>query len=187
MPQDAAASGVTSDADSTKTGEDQTSDAGTSGDKDTQPDVEKIVAARLAQKLGKYGDLKELQRKAAEFDKQQTVNQSETERLQSRIAELEKQDAEREVERKRERIRSATVTAAAKLGFADPSDAYALLDQGEVEEDGSNVEKLLVALLKSKPYLSSNRIAGSADGGRQGDPAPNKLDMNTLLRAAAKG
>lgn len=182
MAQDAAASGATSDADSTAKG-DKTSDAGTTGD--SQPDIEKIVAARVAQKLKGYGDLDELKTKASELDALRDSQKTETEKLTERIAALEREKAELENAGKQERIRSQTVRTAAKLGFADPEDAYALL-QGSVEPDGSNIETLLADLLKAKPYLSSGRVTGSADGGQQGQPETDKpRSMNELLRAAA--
>lgn len=190
MPQDAAASGATSDADSTAKG-DTDSDAGTTGD-DSQPDVEKIVAARVAQKLKSYGDLKELKRKADEYDKQEQANQSETERLQARIKELEDKDKDRETERKQERVQTAAVREAARLGFRDPADAYRLLDTSEIAFDDadqpSNLPKLLTALSKEKPYLTGAAVNGSADGGQQGDStAGTKPSMNDLLRGALKG
>lgn len=190
MPQDAAASGAQSDADSSQTG-DQT-DAGSTGAQQpmTQEDIDKIVGAKVAQKLKSYGDLNDLKKKAAEYDKVQTANQSETERLQARIAELERQDAERETERKQERVQSATVREAARLGFRDPADAYRLLNASDLEFDGddqpSNLPKLLTSLLKDKPYLSSAVVTGSADGGQQGSTSEGKKPgMNELLRAAA--
>ena len=180
MPQDAAASGAKSDADSTAKGE--TSDAGITGD--SQPDIDKIVAARVGQALRKYGDLDELKTKASEFDKLKESQKTELEKLTERIASLEREKAELETSGKQERIRSDTVRTAAKLGFADPEDAYALL--GKVEE-GADVEKLLTDLLGAKPYLSSGRVTGSADGGQRGEPITTKPNMNELLRAAAKG
>lgn len=191
MAQDAAASGAQSDADSSQKG-DQT-DAGSTGD-DSQPDIDKIVAARVAQKLKSYGDLNDLKKKAAEYDKAQAANQSETERLQARIAELERQDADRESERQRERLQAVTIREAARLGFRDPDDAIAHIalrsDAVELDADGqpSNVTKLLTSLLKDKPYLSSAVVTGSADGGQQGSTSEGKKPgMNELLRAAAGG
>lgn len=186
MPQDAAASGATSDADSTKKG-DQTSDAGTTGD--SQPDIEKIVAARVAQKLKGYGDLDDLKTKAGEYDKLKDSQKTELEKLTDRITALEREKADLESQSKQERLNSATVRVAAKLGFTDPEDALAFIARksGEVADDGSNVEALLSDLLKSKPYLSSGRVNGSADGGQHGQSADKPPTMNELLRAAAGG
>lgn len=184
MPQDAAASGATSDADSTAKG-DQNSDAGTTGD--SQPDIEKIVSARLQSKLKQYGDLDELKTKAAQFDQLKDSQKTEVEKLTERIARLEREKADLETASKTERIRSTTVRTAAKLGYADPEDAYALLPREDVAEDGSNVEQLLSDLLKSKPYLSSGRVTGSADGGNKGEATNGKVDENTLIRAALQG
>jgi hypothetical protein len=189
MPQDAAASGATSDADSTKKGDQTDADAGQSGDSDSQPDIEKIVSARLNQKL-KSLNVKELERKASEYDKLQQANQSETERYQARIAELEKRDSDRETERQHDRVQTATVREAAKLGFRDPSDAYRLLDAASIDFDDAgqptNVGKLLSGLLKDKPYLAS--VNGSADGGQRGESGEGKkMNENELIRAALQG
>lgn len=181
MAQDAAASGAQSDADSSKKGEN--TDAGSTGES-SQPDIEKIVAARVAQKLRSYGDLEDLKRKAGEFDTLTESQKTETQKLADRIAALETEKANLERERGEERLRSATVRAAAKLGYADPEDAYALV-RGDLKDD-ADVDKLLSDLLKAKPYLSSNRVSGTADGGQHGAPSDGKKPtMNELLRAAA--
>lgn len=184
MPQDAAASGAKSDADSSKKG-DKDQDAAASGDTDSQPDIEKIVAARVGQAL-KSKNVDELERKAREYDQLQESQKTEVQKLQDRIAAMETDKANWETERKQERVRSATVRAAAKLGYADPEDAYLLLKQDDMADDGSNVEKLLTDLLAAKPYLSSSRVNGSADGGQKGKPTDTKPTMNELIRAAAK-
>lgn len=183
MAQDAAASGATSDADSTAKG-DQTTDAGSTGD--SQPDIEKIVAARVAQKLKGY-NIDDLKTKAAQFDQLQESQKTEVEKLTERITRLEREKSDLETASKQERIRSATVRTAARLGYADPEDAYALLKREDVAEDGSNVEQLLTDMLKAKPYLSSSRVSGSADGGQKGDPSTPAPDLNSLIRAAVKG
>lgn len=105
-----------------------------------------------------------------------------------------KAEARREVlEEANGRLLRAEVKAAATGKFANPELAVKLLDLSEfkVADDGTVDTKAITAaidkLLESDPYLKASTITGSADGGRQGDPAPSKLDMNTLLRAAAKG
>lgn len=193
MPQDAAASGAQSDADSTQKGEKITvgfdgnlgSDAGTTGD---TPDIEKIVAARLNSKL-KSLNIEDLRRKAAEFDSLQESQKTETQKLADKITALEAEKSNWETERKRDRLQTATVREAARLGFRDPADAYRLLDDGSIEFDDAgqptNVGKLLSGLLKDKPYLAS--VNGSADGGQRGESPNGKADENTLIRAALLG
>lgn len=190
MPQDAAASGATtSDADSTAKGDTDPQDAAASG-ADSQPDVDKIVKARVGQYL-KSINIDDLKKKAAEYDKQQAEGQTEAERLQARIAELEKRDSDRETERKQERVQTIAVREAARLGFRDPADAYRLLDTSDIEfedDQPKNLPKLLTALSKEKPYLTGAAVNGSADGGQQGASSEGKKPgMNELLRGALKG
>jgi hypothetical protein len=188
MPRDAAATGAESDADSTQTG-DQTSDAGTTGAL-TQADVDRIVAAKVSQKLKAYGDVEDLKRKAAQYDSLQESQKTETQKLTDKIRELEARDAQRETERQKDRVATATVREAARLGFRDPDDALAhverRIDSVEFGDDGqpTNVGKLLSGLLKDKPYLAS--VNGSADGGQRGESSEGKQPtMSDLLRAAA--
>ena len=187
MAQDAAASGATSDADSTTTG-DQNSDAGTTGDQQP-PNIDKIVAARVGQALRKY-NLDELQKKAAAYDSLEESQKSEQQKLTERIQALESEKSNWESERRRDRLESVAVREAAKLGFRDPDDALAhvarRLDSVEFDKDGkpTNVANLLSDMLKDKPYLAG--VQGSADGGNRGDSGEGKTPtMNELLRAAA--
>lgn len=186
MAEDAARSGAQGDADPTPKGEVENADAGQTG----EPDIEKIVAARVAQKMKSLGDLNELKRKAKAHDDLVESQKSETEKLQTRITELERKEQDWERERQSERLRSAVISEAAQLGFRDPSDAYRLLDAAgiEYEEDGSpkNLADQLKALLAQKPYLAGGRSNGSVDGGRLGQPVDKTPDMNALLRRAAK-
>lgn len=92
------------------------------------------------------------------------------------------------------RLLRAEVKAAAAGKFANPEVAVKLLDLSlfKVADDGSVDTKAITAaidtLLADEPYLAAKVTApsGSADGGRKGEPAPSKLDMNSLIRAAAK-
>lgn len=114
----------------------------------------------------------------------------------------EKAIAEAKAEARREildeansRLLRAEVKAAAAGRFTNPEVAVKLLDLSafKVADDGSVDTKAITAaidkLLDDEPYLAvkTTVVTGSADQGRKGDPAPSKLDMNALLRAAAKG
>lgn len=113
---------------------------------------------------------------------------TETEKLRKELEQVKATADKREADYRNERVRTSTVRTAAKLGYADPDDAFRLIDSDSIEDDGSNVDKLLADLLKAKPYLASGRVSGSADGGQQGPPAEGKKpSMNELLRAAAGG
>lgn len=102
---------------------------------------------------------------------------SEQEKLQRRVLELETERNAQATAQREQAIRMAAVTAAARIGFADPEDAYALIDRDAIELDDAgtprNISRLLTDLLKAKPYLGAAhaRPMGSADGGaRSGDP-----------------
>lgn len=107
--------------------------------------------AKTRTRLKAYEEAEDTAKKAA---------MSETEKLQARIRELEQAQTAATEREKRTALRVAVVTQAAKAGFADPEDAMRMLDADAVEwtEDGSrpkNVESLLNAILRSKPYLKS--------------------------------
>jgi hypothetical protein len=113
----------------------------------------------------------------------------EQERLQRRLADLERQASSHEQERRDWQVREAVTRSASKLGYADPVDAFALLDRSALEfaDDGTpkNTDRLLADLLRAKPYLAGGtRPMGSFDGGVRGQPAKGQ-DMNAVLRAAA--
>jgi hypothetical protein len=137
-------------------------------------------AARYRKKAG----LLESEKKAAEDAKL-----PEQERLQRRLADLERQASSHEQERRDWQVREAVTRSASKLGYADPVDAFALLDRSALEfaDDGTpkNTDRLLADLLRAKPYLAGGtRPMGSFDGGVRGQPAKGQ-DMNAVLRAAA--
>lgn len=120
--------------------------------------------------------------------------------LRDASTEREKAIAEAKAEARREileeangRLLRAEIKAAATGKLANPDRAVQLLDLAEfkVADDGTVDTKAIATaidkLLETDPYLKASTVTGSADGGRQGDPVPAGLDMNTLIRAAAKG
>lgn len=112
---------------------------------------------------------------------------TETERLLKRTADLEAKLSEAVRSNQERTLRYATVASAAKLGFADPEDAYRLLDHAalEFEEDGTprNVEAQLASLAKAKPYLLSQaRPAGSFDTGTGGRSSTGRTYTREQLR-----
>lgn len=116
---------------------------------------------------------------------------SELEKANRRVSELERERDDllgRDQERK---LHIASVEAAARLGFRSPELAFKLLDRADVEfdEDGSpkNVEKLLGTVLEREPYLAKPNVPGDFGGGVRGTAPSTTLDMNDLLRRAAKG
>lgn len=120
----------------------------------------------------------------------QEATLTDAERRDARLAELERKDSDHERERQEWQTRESVTTTALRLGFADPVDAFSLLDRAALEFDETtgrpkNVEKLLTDLLAAKPYLGgSSRPGGSFDGGPRGKPTTGQ-GMNDLIRRAA--
>jgi hypothetical protein len=115
--------------------------------------------------------LDEAQAKLKEVD---DAKLSEQERAQK---DLETARAERDrlhAENRRLLLQSTVERVAAKLGFADPEDAYAhvVLNPTRIEygDDGAptNVESVLKALLEAKPHLKAG--TGAAGGGVPATP-----------------
>ena len=118
---------------------------------------------------------KELEQLRSERKAAEDAKLSDQERLTKRIAELEQDKVDRDRELQERLVRSDTIVSASRQGFADPEDAFRLLDHSALEYDSDgkpkNLEKLLGDLLKAKPYLASAaaRATGSAGGGVRGN------------------
>jgi hypothetical protein len=97
-----------------------------------------------------------------ELKKLQDRDLTETQRLQKELEESKAALAVRDSTEKETKIRMATVSAAARLGYADPEDAVKLLDRAAIvlneAGDPTNVPDLLSALLKAKPYYASAAV-----------------------------
>jgi hypothetical protein len=79
-----------------------------------------------------------------------------------------------------ERLRSAVVSAAAKLGFADPMDAFNLLDKSALKQDGGKVVGLddaLKALSEAKPYLVRRGAAVAPANPSKQPPGVTESDL----------
>jgi len=154
-----------------------------------------VVYAELASSFTSEKELKQFQDAARVADE---ATLSEQEKLRRRVAELETERDVHATAQREQAIRMAAVTAAARLGFADPEDAFALLDREAIEFDDAgtpkNVSRLLTDLLTAKPYLGAAhaRPMGSADGGaRAGAPtlqeqaadAESRRDWKTSISA----
>lgn len=143
----------------------------------TQRESEKALKARLAVA---ERDLKDLR------DKDLPDN----ERLTKRVADLEHQLAAREAENRTVTLRAAVTSAAARLGYNDPDDAYRMLDTAVVQYDDDGqpkgVAKLLEELLKAKPYLGKGTEPGTGSWGAGATGQPGgKTDMDSLIRQKA--
>ena len=121
----------------------------------TQEELDTIVKDRLARERQKYEgiDLKELQRKASEFDKLEEANQTELDKAQKKIGDLEAElnsiKKAQEVEVIRNKVAEATGVPA-NLLTADDEDAcmeqakaikaFAVPDGYPIVKDGGEVQ-----------------------------------------------
>ncbi len=133
-------------------------------------------AKKLAKKVAEY---------EAEADKQQKAKMTEGEKLKSELSVAQAALEKLQKEMAETRRKTAIVTTATRLGFADPSDAYGLLNLSELEIDETtgeptNAEALLKVLLTKKPYLKG-KTQQNGDGNQsrhdlkkkqQGEKAP---------------
>lgn len=148
----------------------------------TQDELNAIVADRLQRERAKFADYEQLQERAAQWEDYQRAQLSELEAAQARAQELE---AERDValQRANDRLIMAALTAeAAKMGFADPADAFELgnLATITVSDDGQveGVAEAVSALAKAKPYLVGRRLAPGLDAGAGGGgPSPRGVQL----------
>lgn len=104
-------------------------------------------------------------------DKKADEGNDEAEKLKKQLSDA--------TEKSRKRIiKAAVMIEAAKVGFHDPADAFALADLSEVEiddetDDVSGVEDALKELAKRKPHLIK------AAEGNSGNPPPRKPDLES--------
>jgi hypothetical protein len=119
---------------------------------------------------------------------------SDAERQQKRLTELTTENADLLQQLRDVRTRYSVIAAAQRLGFADPGDAFRLLDQSQLEFDDKgeprHLDRLLGELLRAKPYLGNGttRSAGSAEGGtRGGGQAQSGRNWLSEAMAARRG
>lgn len=104
---------------------------------------------------------------------------SEQQKRERRLAELEQERATWEQERKAVYLTSAVNALSSRLGLVDADAVTRLIDTSAVEYDEAghptNVEELVRALLRSKPYLAGRPqppVATGATEGTTSAPAP---------------
>lgn len=143
--------------------------------------------ARQAER-GQKEHQRELERLRGELKKRDDADLSETEKLRKQLADLEKERETIVRDRLAERTRFTIEREAARMRFADPADAWSLIDQSRLDIDGNgnptNVKELLGELVKTKPYLSARPGNGSGEGGARGGNADG-FSMDDWLRHAA--
>lgn len=134
-----------------------------------QAAVDRIVSERIARERGKFADYNDLKTKAAEFDKIEAQNATELDKA------VKKADADARADMSGKTntrlVRAEVKSAAAAVGFHDPTDAAALLqarfkdvpvtEDGDVDE--AAVKAIVAELAATKPHLVKT------DSGR---PAP---------------
>lgn len=164
-------------------------DAGGTGQGDGQDELAGLRSALRAERDARREADRQAGELAGRIKALETKDLPEAERDKRELAELRERVKAQETRERTLILRAAVTTTAARLGFADPVDAYRLLDTDEIEFDKSgepkDVDKRLADLLRSKPYLASAaaRPTGSADGGQRGATLAN--DMNAAIRRAA--
>lgn len=160
----------------------------------SQSELDAIINDRLERERKKFSDYdtikSELDKLKADADKKRKAEMSEIEKLQTELeeAQTERQNA---VARVMEiTTRTAIEREAAKAGFHDPSDAYALLDwdEFEVQDDGTvkGVEDAVEELAKAKPHLVKNASLPDIDGQKRGKQTKKEADEERIARAAQR-
>lgn len=140
----------------------------------------------------KAGRLEAELKKLQEAEKaRQEADLSEVEKLKRQIAERDALLEQQVAAARAGRLAGASLAAAARLGFADPEDAQRFLDDARVEWDDAtgapkNVQQLLEAVLKAKPYLKASFTATPdlGQGNRGGGTAPLTRDAIAKMSPA---
>jgi len=128
--------------------------------------------------------------KLAAFEKAEQERQQATltaqQKLEQQLAEAQKALTRAEADRQQTLIQSAVIAKAAALGFADPQDAYGLLDMAKVTvADGkvAGIDEALAEMAKAKPYMLKRPAQAPLHTGNPGSAsAPEETDAQKLKR-----
>jgi alanyl-tRNA synthetase len=157
-----------------------------------QGDKPKTLEEALAE-LEKQKSMTEAARKEAaerrvkltEFEKAEKARKeaemTDLEKAQARVKELEEENARNAGQT----LDSSIEAAAATLGFQDPKDAVRLVDREKISDDRKNLDTLLKAVLKDKPYLAKTgkgALPGIGGGGDPGGALEDAADKEKLGR-----
>ncbi len=112
---------------------------------------------------------------AAEAERQKS-EMSETERLRAELEEHRAKVAAAEAKALDASVRAA----AAKLGFADPSDATRFIDREGLSDDSADIETRLKAVLKAKPYLGGAKTTVPGGGENPAGGAAKQTEAQRL-------
>lgn len=157
---------------------------------ESQAHLDSIVQARLDRERKKYADYDEAKKKAEQFDKIQSEQQTELEREKAAREKAEQEAADTKAQAKEVLLRASVVAEAAKRNVHDPNAAYALLDKSAIEydDDGNpkNVDKAMDTLLEASPWLvnAGGVRRDPADLGARGgggkEPQLSRDDLKTM-------
>lgn len=140
-------------------------------------DAERAKAKEAMKMQKRLTELEEKEKKLKEAEL------TEMQKLQTQLSELQGSYAQLESALTIERLQRQIVTAATKLGFIDPDDAYHFIDPADVEvEEGraKNIEDLLKDIAKKKPYLVKSQEEKKTPGSPQKDklrPSSSKVEV----------
>jgi len=152
----------------------------------SQADVDKMIADRLKRERDKYKDYRDLQVKAAEFDKVAEAKKTAEERALEQA-----QQAQARADQLLQRAVRSEIKALASEKFADPDDPGGFLDatryiNGDGDVDTDAIRADLDDLLARKPHLGKpdpgprnpapNRAQGTSGNGRVEAPVSPGLD-----------
>jgi hypothetical protein len=184
MPE---APGASSDSTTTQTTQQTAPDP----DENAKKALETERTARQASDKAAKDVTRELERLRAELKKRDDAELSETEKLRKQLATAESERQTIERDRQADRTRHTIEREAGRMRFADPADAWSLIDQTRIDFDAkgnpTNVPALLTELVKAKPYLSARPGSGSGEGGARGAAggAAGGFSMDDYIRRAA--
>lgn len=138
--------------------DDADQDAGES-EQPEQPDFDALQKELKALRRENAKWRTQLRAKEEQEQERAKAEMTETERLKAELVEAQEARTRAETERRAIAVRSQVISAAAKAGFADPEDAYRMLDTLDVDDDGrvDGLDKALKELLKAKPYLAGKQ------------------------------
>lgn len=170
---------TTTDAPTTPAHEDNGNNAnGTENRTFSQSELNAIVQDRIARERGRFANYKELETKAAEYDKLEAERMSEVERATNEATASRDRAEKAETALKSERLRNAVYTGSIKAGVVDPDAVLALIERDSlIDSDGnpSGIDDAIAALLEAKPYLRANtnpaKPVGNIGNGTRADTA----------------
>jgi len=159
----------------------------------TQADVDRIVKERLGRQKQQYADYDDLKAAAAKLQELEDAQKSELDKTNEQLALLQATNAELLQKQQDLVLRNAITSEAGKLDFADPQDAWQLLDLSAVSinDDGEaeGVANALKTLVEAKPYLvrQQQRTGMSATALQRGGATTEETDEQKRNRIYGGG